>query len=112
VLPGGPGVAQLRKDARVLDLARGQLGRGGWVAAICAAPVVLKDAGILDGRRYTAHFSVSAELPDALLAERLVLDGRLVTSRGAGTSLDFSLSLAEQLFSREKASEIARSISA
>lgn len=112
VLPGGPGVAQLRKDARVLDLARVQFGRGGWIAAICAAPVVLKSAGILDGRRYTAHFSVSAELPDALLNERVVLDGRLITSRGAGTSLDFSLSLAEQLFSVGKASEIARSISA
>jgi 4-methyl-5(b-hydroxyethyl)-thiazole monophosphate biosynthesis len=112
VLPGGPGVAQLRKDARVLDLVRKQGQSGGWIAAICAAPAVLGSAGILEGRRFTAHFSVSAELPDALLDERVVLDGKLITSRGAGTSLDFSLSLAEQLFSPEKASEIARSISA
>jgi len=91
---------------------RRQHARGGWIAAICAAPVVLKAAGILDGMRFTAHFSVGAELPDALQDERVVLDGKLITSRGAGTSLDFALLLAEQLFSREKASEIARSISA
>jgi 4-methyl-5(b-hydroxyethyl)-thiazole monophosphate biosynthesis len=112
VLPGGPGVSLLRNDSRVLDIVRRQHARGGWIAAICAAPVVLKAAGILDGMRFTAHFSVGAELPDALQDERVVLDGKLITSRGAGTSLDFALLLAEQLFSREKASEIARSISA
>ena len=112
VLPGGPGVSRLRSDIRVLDLVTRQRDRGGWIAAICAAPVVLKCAGILDGRRYTAHFSVNAELPNSLREERVVLDGRLITSRGAGTALDFGLLLAEQLFSREKALEIARSISA
>jgi len=112
VLPGGPGINHLRKDARVLNILRQQKKNGGWIAAICAAPVVLKSAGVLEGRRFTAHFSVVAELPEALCGERVVLDGRLITSRGAGTSLDFGLSLAEQLFSREKALEIARSISA
>jgi len=112
VLPGGPGVSRLRKESQVLDLVRSQDGRGGWIAAICAAPVVLMEAGILAGRRYTAHFSVSAELPGALRDERVVVDGRLITSRGAGTSLEFGLSLVEQLFSRESSSEIARSISA
>jgi protein deglycase len=112
VLPGGPGVSLLRSDSRVLEIVRGQRDRGGWIAAICAAPLVLKSAGILSGRRFTAHFSAGAELLDALLGERVVLDGRLITSRGAGTSLDFGLSLAEQLFSRERALEIERSISA
>ena len=112
MLPGGPGVSRLREDDRVLDLLRSQSGRGGWIAAICAAPVVLKRAGILEGRRYTAHPSVSAELPDSLGEERVVLDGRLITSKGAGTALDFGMMLAEKLFSREKALEVARSISA
>lgn len=112
MLPGGPGVARLREDARVLDLVRNQEGRGGWIAAICAAPAVLKSAGVLNGRRHTAHFSVKSELPDALFNERFVVDGRLITSRGAGTALDFGLLLAEKLFSREAAAEVARSISA
>jgi 4-methyl-5(b-hydroxyethyl)-thiazole monophosphate biosynthesis len=112
LLPGGPGVSHLRNDSRVLEIVRRQNARGGWIAAICAAPVVLKTAGVLDGRRFTAHYSVDAELPGALHDERVVLDGRLITSRGAGTSLDFGLLLTEQLFSREKALEVARSISA
>jgi protein deglycase len=112
VLPGGPGVGRLRGDARVSAIVKRQHSEGGWIAAICAAPVVLKDAGILDGRRFTAHFSVAGELPGVLLDERVVVDGRLVTSRGAGTALDFGLSLVERLVSREKALSVAQSISA
>ena len=112
LLPGGPGVTRLRSDPRLMGLLRRQDEDGGWVAAICAAPVVLKDAGILRGRRHTAHFSVAAELPGALTDERVVTDGRLVTSRGAGTALEFGLALVSHLFSEAKASEVARSISA
>jgi 4-methyl-5(b-hydroxyethyl)-thiazole monophosphate biosynthesis len=112
LLPGGPGVAGLRADPRVLLRVKLQAEGGGWIAAICAAPTVLKDAGVLGGLRHTAHPSVAAELPDALLGERVVVDGRLITSRGAGTALDFGLMLVEKLFSSEKASEISRSIRA
>ncbi|HXQ80504.1 MAG TPA: DJ-1 family glyoxalase III [Opitutaceae bacterium] len=112
VLPGGPGTARLRADPRVAGCVRLQRDRGGWIAAICAAPVVLRDAGVLEGRRHTAHFSVAAELPEALLGERVVADGRLVTSRGAGTAVDFGLMLVEKLFTRERASDIARSVCA
>lgn len=109
-LPGGPGVKPLRADPRVRDLVRRQHAAGRWLAAICAAPTVLHDAGLLAGRRYTAHFSIAAELPDILAHERTVADGRLLTSRGAGTALDFGLLLVEKLFSPEKAREIAQSI--
>ena len=112
LLPGGPGVGQLRSDPRVSGIVRRQSERKGWIAAICAAPTVLKDAGVLEGKRFTAHFSVSAELPGALPGERTVTDGRLVTSRGAGTAVDFGLLLVEMLFSRELALEIARSVCA
>jgi 4-methyl-5(b-hydroxyethyl)-thiazole monophosphate biosynthesis len=112
VLPGGPGVSRLRADPRVARYIKQQRERNGWIAAICAAPVVLKDAGVLEGRRHTAHFSVAAELPAALLGERVVADGRMITSRGAGTAADFGLMLVEKLFTREKASDVARSICA
>ena len=111
-LPGGPGVRHLRADARVPGLVRSQYSAGRWVAAICAAPTVLNDAGILAGRRYTAHFSVAAELPQILASERVVADGKILTSRGAGTALDFGLLLVEKLFSPEKSSEVAQSICA
>lgn len=112
LLPGGPGVSQLRSDPRVLARVRRQHEGGGWIAAICAAPLVLKDAGLLEGRRYTAHPSTAGELTGALPGERVVADGRIITSRGAGTATDFGLYLVERLFSREKAEEISRSICA
>jgi 4-methyl-5(b-hydroxyethyl)-thiazole monophosphate biosynthesis len=111
-LPGGPGVKLLRADARVRELVLRQSAAGRGLAAICAAPAVLHDAGLLAGRRYTAHFSVAGELPDIRAAERTVTDGRLLTSRGAGTALDFGLRLVELLFGPEKSAEIARSICA
>ena len=86
--------------------------KGGVVAAICAAPTVLKDAALLDGRRFTAHFSVHGELPGVIADERVIVDGRIVTSRGAGTALDFGLALVEQLFGKDKAQEVAASIMA
>jgi 4-methyl-5(b-hydroxyethyl)-thiazole monophosphate biosynthesis len=111
-LPGGPGVKQLRADARIAALVRRQHAAGRWLAAICAAPALLHDAGLLAGRRFTAHFSVAPEVPGILLAERTVVDGRLLTSRGAGTAVDFGLLLVEMLFSPEISAEIARSICA
>lgn len=111
-LPGGPGVKNLRADPRVRALAQRYTEDGRWVAAICAAPAVLQDAGLLKGRRYTAHFSVAGELPDILSGERVVADGRLLTSRGAGTAIDFGLLLVEKLVSPDKSREIAQSICA
>lgn len=109
-LPGGPGVKHLRADPRVRDVVVRHAAAGRWLTAICAAPTVLHDAGLLAGRRYTAHFSVATELPEILSAEKVVRDGNLLTSRGAGTALEFGLSLVALLSSEAKADEIARAI--
>ena len=111
-LPGGPGVKHLRADPRIVPLVKAQAAAGLWLAAICAAPTVLHDAGLLEGRRYTAHTSVAGELTARLADQRVVIDGHLITSRGAGTALDFGLALVEQLVSAEKAREIYASICA
>ncbi len=112
LLPGGPGVRHFRSDPRIRELVLTQHAARRWLAAICAAPTVLLDAGILTNRRHTAHFSVATELPARLANERVVVDGHIITSRGAGTALDFGLVLVEKLFSAEKAAEISRSICA
>lgn len=109
-LPGGPGTKLLRADPRVRARVLRQHEAGGWIAAICAAPTVLHDARLLSNRRYTAHFSVATELPNVLADERVVVDGRLITSRGAGTAVEFGLALVAKLFHDEKAREIAASI--
>jgi 4-methyl-5(b-hydroxyethyl)-thiazole monophosphate biosynthesis len=111
-LPGGPGTKHLRADPCVKSLVLRHHAEERWLAAICAAPTVLNDAGLLAGRRYTAHFSVAAELPQLLTNERVVVDGNILTSRGAGTAVDFGLLLIEKLFSPEKSREIAASICA
>jgi len=111
-IPGGPGVKALREDGRAASLAKEFHAAGKLVAAICAAPTVLHDAGLLDGKRFTAHVSVHAELSAALGDERVVEDGLLLTSRGAGTALDFGLALVRHLYGEEKAAEIAASIMA
>ncbi|MFZ5495244.1 MAG: DJ-1 family glyoxalase III [Verrucomicrobiota bacterium] len=109
-LPGGAGVKHLRADPRVRTLVLKQHKAGRWLAAICAAPAVLHDAGLLAGRRYTAHFSVAPELPAILAAEKIVTDGKITTSRGAGTAVDFGLHLVALLTSPDKSTELSKAI--
>ena len=112
LIPGGPHVKAFREDGRAALLARAHAEDGKLVAAICAAPTVLLDAGLMKGRRYTAHYSVHAELADALSEERVVEDGDVITSRGAGTALEFGLALVRRLFGAEKEREVAEAIMA
>ncbi len=109
-LPGGPGARHLRKDPAVLELANKQASANGLIAAICAAPAVLQQAGLLDGRRYTAHPSVKSELPAILEDQAVVWDENIATSRGAGTAIELGLSLVERLCGTEKADVIREAI--
>jgi len=109
-LPGGAGTKHLRADARVRELVLKQHQAGRWLAAICAAPTVLNDCGLLAGRRYTAHFSVAGELPAILAGERVVTDGRITTSRGAGTSVEFGLHLVSLIVGPDKSADISKAI--
>ncbi len=111
LIPGGPGVVELRSDGRAVVLARDFNTAGKIVAAICAAPLVLKDAGLLGGRRFTSHDSVHDELP-GVINERVVVDGNLITSRGAGTALDFGLALVRHLVGEPAVAEVERAIMA
>jgi len=110
-IPGGPGVGELLKDGRAAELAQEFTTTGKTVAAICAAPLILDDAGLLGGKKFTAHYSVHKDLPD-VLADRVVVDGNLITSRGAGTALDFGLALVECLTDKQTAQQISADIMA
>ncbi len=112
LIPGGPGVKALRADGRAAQLAKAYVQRGKPVGAICAAPTVLSDAGVLAGKRFTAHFSVRNELPQALDDARVIEDGNIITSRGAGTAADFGLALVRRLFGEAAAQEVAKAIMA
>ena len=96
VLPGGqPGTEHLRRDPRLPELLRRQERAGGWIAAVCAAPRVLSDAGLLRGRRATCYPGALEGLDHGatLVDAPVVRDGRVVTGRSAGAAMDFALEL-------------------
>lgn len=110
VLPGGmPGVKHLKEDARVLALLERFRRQDRYTAAICAAPSILAGIGMLAGKRVTSHpkFKDQVELPGVTYREdSVVVDGKLVTSRGAGTALLFALELVETLLGKAKRAEV------
>ncbi|MBO5255075.1 MAG: DJ-1/PfpI family protein [Opitutales bacterium] len=107
VVPGGPGTNAVLKNEAVLEFIDRQYKKGSIIGAICAAPVVLKTAGILDGKKCTAHTSRRSELDNCSYSDAVVVDENVITSQGAGTAIEFALSLVEKLFSREIAKEVA-----
>lgn len=104
VLPGGqPGSDNLNADERVRKLIKDFAGKGKLTGAICAAPYVLANTGILDGRRATAYPSYREKLGGAVYEEKSVVeDGTIMTSRGPGTALCFGLAIVERLAGKEK----------
>jgi 4-methyl-5(b-hydroxyethyl)-thiazole monophosphate biosynthesis len=112
LIPGGPGIKAVREDGRAAKLAKAYAQAGKPVAAICAAPTVLKDAGLLAGKRFTSHAGVLPELPESLLKERVVEDGNLITSRGAATAVEFGLALVRRLCGEAVVAEVAKGIMA
>ncbi len=114
ILPGGQvGANHLKKDSMVRDCLLRHARDGKWVAAICAAPTVLQDIGLLAGRRATSHPSVRGELTGAqYVEERVVVDGRIVTSRAAGTAMEFAFKLVELLRGSQSVAEVNQGVMA
>ncbi len=112
VLPGGAkGTENLREDPRVVELVRTHAASRRYIAAICAAPTVLKEAGIVSGRRITSHPTVREELGEAILCDdRVCVDGNIITSQGPGTAIEFAFTLAELLAGKETAERINRGV--
>lgn len=101
VLPGGlPGADHLNNDPRIHAILKRLSAEGKYTAAICAAPKVLAQAGLLEGRTATSYPGAldKMNLPKVdVQLDRVVVDDKVITSRSAGTAMDFALTLAEQL---------------
>ncbi len=110
MIPGGPGVAQLRKDPRVLAGVQSFAAAGRWLACICAAPLLLHDAGLLRNKQYTAHPTTAATLNKRDTKQAVIIDGRLITASGAGPAIAFGLSIVSCLIDRETAEAVAKAI--
>lgn len=99
VLPGGmPGTKNLGADETVNRVICVFAEAGKLVCAICAAPSVLGAAGLLQDKRATCHPGFEEKLTGAtFLAEEVVIDGNIITSRGMGTAIPFALEIVRRL---------------
>ena len=110
VLPGGlPGADHLEQDQRVAGLLRKMAAAGRYTAAICAAPKVLAQVGLLDGKRATCYPGSMdpGSVPGMKYSEEpVVADGKVITSRGPGTAMDFALQLIETLVGEQTRAQV------
>lgn len=100
VLPGGlPGATNLRDDERVIRLVQDMNEVGKYVCAMCAAPIVLGKAGILDNKNYTAYvgYDKKIETTGTFKEDMVVVDGNIITSRGPATTYAFAYKLVDVL---------------
>jgi 4-methyl-5(b-hydroxyethyl)-thiazole monophosphate biosynthesis len=114
VLPGGlPGSTNLDADARVHRLLARHQAEDRFIAAICAAPKVLANAGLLQGKSATAYPG-SLQMSDfpevTLLTAPVVVDGKTITARGPGTAMDFALQLIESLEGWARRDQVERAL--
>lgn len=108
VLPGGqPGSDNMNADVRVISLVKEFAQKGKLLGAICAAPIVLAKAGVLQGKHVTSFPAYQDHLGGGIYDETsVVMDGNIMTSRGPGTAFSFALAIVERLVSKEKAQKI------
>lgn len=99
ILPGGmPGAANLAGSEVLLDRIRRESAKGTLICAICAAPMVLAKAGVLQGRKATIYPGMEQEMPGAVLCgDRVCTDGNIITSRGPATAMPFALEILKEL---------------
>ena len=113
VLPGGmPNAQTLAKSEVVQKILKKHDDSGKLVAAICAAPIVLKAHGIKAGSRSTCYPALKSSIEDhfTFVDEKVVQDDNLITSQGPATAMEFALKLIEFLMGEEKRSAIAKDL--
>ncbi|MDZ4198478.1 MAG: DJ-1 family glyoxalase III [Kiritimatiellia bacterium] len=109
ILPGGSGGTEIfRKHIGLQDALRRANRAGKWIGAVCAGPLALYEAGVLDSRRATLYPGLERGLPRADWREdRVVADGRILTSRGPGTCMEFALSFVSCFAGPDRARTLA-----
>ena len=112
VIPGGiGGTERMMQNPVVLNTIHRFSGLGQWLAAVCAGPLVLQEAGVLDGRKVTCHPSVAGRMKQAACTDAsVVVDRRLITSQGPGTSMEFALRIVSEVESPEAAKRISEAM--
>lgn len=109
VLPGGGGGANnLDKHAGVISKLNSFNKNGKWIAAICAAPMILGHHGIFNGQKATIYKGMENELKGAVYVDqKVVVDGHIITSQGPATAMDFALKIIELIKGKDVADNIS-----
>ncbi|MBE7030372.1 MAG: DJ-1/PfpI family protein [Ruminococcaceae bacterium] len=98
VLPGGmPGSNNLKECALVREMLCNVNRAGGYLAAICAAPIVLGACNLLEGKKAVCYPGFESELGAQIVDGKVVKDGNIITAKGPGCAIDFALTLVERL---------------
>lgn len=112
VLPGGmPGAENLTNSKEVLRMVRKIGAANRYMAAVCAAPMVLEEAGVLAGRTVTSHPKHARFISSARhTGGRVEVDEKVITGQAAGSAMEFTFKLVEILFGKEKSEEVNRTV--
>ena len=104
ILHGGqPGTDNLKKNSKVTTLLKKMESKKKLIGAICAAPIILEENGLLRKRKRTSHPSVKETLlGDLYMEDRVVVDHNIITSRSPGTAMEFAFKLVEILFGKDR----------
>ena len=111
-LPGGqPGTDNLNADSRIHSILQEFSAKNKLIGALCAAPIVLAAAGVLNGKKATCYPAYSDRLNGGICENSTVVsDGTIITSQGIGTAIEFALALVARLTSQATADGIARAM--
>lgn len=125
VIPGGlNGTKNLAACTKAQNFITKMWQENKLVCAICAAPViVLSPLGILKNKNFTCYPEMEKSFEEFAgenwqekvsgsihHTQNVVIDGNLITSRGAGTALDFSFAIIEKLFDKQTMEKVKKSI--
>lgn len=114
LLPGGPGYKTFAASEKVGAVLKDQEKSDRFIAAICAAPVVLKTHDVCGKKKVTCYPSVKDQMIEAgaytYVDSKVVVDGKLITSQGPGTAYDFGLTIIEQLLGKDAATQVAKAL--
>lgn len=99
VLPGGYGESRAMRDSDLMmDLLHQMNEKGKYICAMCAAPIVLERAGLLEGKNFTAYQGYDQKIDQGhYLEDKVVIDGQIVTSRGPATAYAIAYKLVDLL---------------
>jgi 4-methyl-5(b-hydroxyethyl)-thiazole monophosphate biosynthesis len=114
IIPGGyPGYANLSQNKHVIETVQGMAEAGKYLAAICGGPVVLEKSGVIKNKKITCYPGMEGEFRTASIRpERVVVDGRVITSRSPGTALEFAYKLVELWLGQDRLQQLKQSMAA